>query len=246
MSRESYDQIAAVYDTDMGRSMPFDDIGFYRRLCAARAGSVLELGCGTGRILLPLLASGIDIDGIDQSEGMLAELRAEADRRRLTAQVTVGSLQSFVARRLYDTVLCPYSVVTYLTTPDELACCLRLIHAALLPGGMLVLDTFIPRDVTAFDDFRLDYRRPHGTSTLQREKRIARAGACNRIERRYTLIGADGRVERSWVTCDVIRPYGAGELMAAAQAAGFRNADTAYDFGHTTASPQFVVLTFTA
>lgn len=244
MSRESYDRIAAVYDTDMGRSMPFDDIGFYRRLCAARGGSVLELGCGTGRILLPLLASGIDIDGIDQSEGMLAELRAEAARRGLQPTTAVGSLQSFVAARRYRTVLCPYAVLTYLTTPAELADCLQRVAQALEPEGLLVVDTFIPRDVTAFDDFRLDYRRPHGAATLQREKRIAREGDCNRIERRYSLLAADGSVERSWVTCDVIRPWQSAELVAAAAGQGLQLRSSTTDFGAVSASPQFIVLQF--
>ena len=78
MSRESYDRIAAVYATDMGQSMAFDDIGYYRALCQQRGGRTLELGCGTGRILLPLLASGIDIAGIDQSPGMLGQLQQDA------------------------------------------------------------------------------------------------------------------------------------------------------------------------
>ena len=55
MSQESYNKIAAVYSTDMGQSMAFDDVGYYRRLCSERGGHTLELGCGTGRILLPLL-----------------------------------------------------------------------------------------------------------------------------------------------------------------------------------------------
>src|SRR4030095_7404926 len=70
-----YDLIAQVYATDMGRSMPFDDVGFYRGLCRGARGRVLELGCGTGRILLDLIASGVDAIGVDRSLPMLKQMR---------------------------------------------------------------------------------------------------------------------------------------------------------------------------
>ncbi len=247
MSKQSYDQIASVYATDMGQSMAFDDIGYYRELCAARGGAVLELGCGTGRILLPLLAAGIDIAGFDQSDGMLRELQRQAAATGLSARVATGTLQEFQVARKFNTVLCPYSVVTYLTSADELVRCLQLIRQTLLPTGLLVLDTFIPRDVVAFEDFRLDYRRPHGDGTLQREKRISKQDGCNRIERRYTLLRADGSVERSWITCDLIRPWTQAELVATAAEVGLQCSNVVYDFGQQKqVSPQFVVLQFHA
>src|SRR5687767_13933184 len=92
MSRESYDQIATVYATDMGQSMAYDDVGYYLQLCRTRGGPTLELGCGTGRILLPLLKGGIDISGIDESQGMLAELQRLAGEQHLQPKVRPGTL----------------------------------------------------------------------------------------------------------------------------------------------------------
>ena len=83
----NYDRIARFYDVDMARNMPFDDVGFYRSLSAAAGGRVLELGCGNGRILLELIAAGIDAMGVDASAGMLAELRRKAQARGLPAPV---------------------------------------------------------------------------------------------------------------------------------------------------------------
>jgi hypothetical protein len=128
-------------------------------------------------------------------------------------------------------MLAPYSVVTYLTAPDQLEAFIRRCHDALQDSGMLVLDTFIPRPVQAFNDFRHDYRRPHGSGWLTREKRIAVAGECNCIERRYTLADAAGNLVRSWTTRDVIRPWEAAELVAAATRNGFRLVGTDYDYG---------------
>ncbi|MES2626486.1 MAG: class I SAM-dependent methyltransferase [Pseudomonadota bacterium] len=245
MSRESYDQIAAVYATDMGQSMAYDDVGYYRQLCQAKGGSSLELGCGTGRILLPLLKSGIDIRGIDQSPGMLTELRRLADEQQLQPQVSLGTLTDFYSDTLCNTILAPYSVVTYLTETSLLNAFFTAVNNVLAVDGQLVLDTFIPRELSSFNEFRLDYRRPHGAGILQREKRIERVGYCNHIERRYTLLDDAGEVQRTWTTLDIIRPWTEVELVTAAQEHNFNLVEKAFDFSSSpSANPQFVILHF--
>jgi SAM-dependent methyltransferase len=244
VSRESYDQIAAVYATDMGQSMAFDDIGYYRTLCQGRGGRTLELGCGTGRILLPLLKSGIAIAGVDQSPGMLEQLKQDATALGLQPEVSLGTLTEFTTPPC-KTILAPYSVVTYLTDEKQLADFFCLAKASLAHDGLLALDTFIPRPVASFNDFRLDYRRPHAGMTLQREKRISKLGHCNRIERRYSLLGTAGNVEKSWTTVDVIRPWTSAELIASASAAGLVVVAMHGDFKPLTSSTdQFVALHF--
>ena len=245
MSRESYDQIARVYATDMGQSMAYDDVGYYLQLCKTRGGRCLELGCGTGRILLPLLKNGVDIHGIDQSPGMLEELQRLAAEQHLQPNVSLGTLTDFHADRPCSTILAPYSVVTYLTQPDSLHAFFSRVDSALASDGVFVIDTFIPRELTAFSEFRLDYRRPHEGGILQREKRIQKVAACNRIERRYTLLDDMDQVIRTWITLDLIRPWTEAELVFAATEQGFALAEKVFDFSATPASnPQFVVLHF--
>jgi len=244
MSRESYDRIAAVYATDMGQSMAFDDIGYYRALCQQRGGRTLELGCGTGRILLPLLASGIDIAGIDQSPGMLGQLQQDAKALRLQPEVSLGSLTAFTTPPC-NTILAPYAVVTYLCDVSQLAAFFLAVEQSLVADGMLVVDTFIPRPVQSFSDFRQDYRRPHQGGILQREKRITVAGDCNRIERRYTVMDAAGLVEQSWTTLDEIRPWTEAELVNSAIANGFCVVANHGNYtANRTANDQFVTLHF--
>jgi len=244
MSRESYDRIAAVYATDMGQSMAFDDIGYYRALCQQRGGRTLELGCGTGRILLPLLASGIGIAGIDQSPGMLGQLQQDAKALRLQPEVSLGSLTAFTTPPC-NTILAPYAVVTYLCDVSQLAAFFLLVKQSLVADGMLVVDTFIPRPVQSFSDFRQDYRRPHQGGILQREKRITVAGDCNRIERRYTVMDAAGLVEQSWTTLDEIRPWTEAELVNPAIANGFCVVANHGNYtANRTANDQFVTLHF--
>jgi SAM-dependent methyltransferase len=113
----SYDAIAEVYATDMGQSMPFDDVGFYRDLCVGQGGTALELGCGTGRILLELLAARVDVCGMDRSLPMLQRLHRDAQPRGLTARVMQGDLRTlpFTASARFTTILLLYSLITYLT-----------------------------------------------------------------------------------------------------------------------------------
>jgi len=184
----SYDAIADVYATDMGQSMPFDDVGCYRAICREQGGSTLELGCGTGRILIELLAAGIDAFGADRSLPMLKRLQRDAAARGLIPRVLQMDLRALALRNIFDCILLPYSLITYLTDERVATGVLGQLRDLLAPGGVLVLDAFVPRPVQSFAEFRLDYRRAHGSGMLERHKRItAHADGTNRIERRYRL-----------------------------------------------------------
>lgn len=221
-SRWSYDAIAEVYATDMGQSMPFDDVGWYRTLCLAHDGPVLELGCGTGRILLELLAAGVDACGADRSLPMLQRLRRDAAARGLAMpRLLQMDLRATALRGRYGVILLPYSLITYLVDGEQAARLLRELAALLAEDGRLVLDAFVPQPVTSFSDYRLDYRRAHAGGWLERRKRIAaQADGCNRIERWYRVLGADDALREEFHTDETIRPYAPAQLRALAQAAG--------------------------
>jgi len=233
----SYDAIADVYATDMGQSMPFDDVACYRAICREQAGTALELGCGTGRILIELLAAGIDAFGADRSLPMLNRLQRDAATRGLAARVLQMDLRALALRTRFDCILLPYSLITYLTDERVATSVLAQLRELLAPNGVLVLDAFVPRPVQSFAEFRLDYRRAHGSGMLERHKRItANADGTNRIERRYRLYAA-GAVEagEEFHTDETIRPYAMPQLTAIAAAAGLRATQWIFDYG--TAAP---------
>ena len=230
----SYDAIADVYATDMGQSMPFDDVGWYRRQCQARGGRALELGCGTGRILLELLAAGVEAIGVDRSLPMLRRLRMDAAARGIDACVAQMDLRRLALAGEFRIILAPYSLITYITEPAAAVAVLAHLRELLSSGGRLVVDAFVPRPVTSFAEFRLDYRRAHGAETLERHKRIAaNPDGTNRIERRYRLIGVDGRLRDEFHTDETIRPYTPAELTALAASARLRVEDLVFDYGAT-------------
>ncbi len=228
----TYDRIARFYDVDMAQNMRFDDVAFYRHQCMRRPGRVLELGCGNGRILLPLLARGLDIVGVDASGAMLGELARKARARGLAPRTVHADVRRLPLRRAFATVLAPYSLVTYMAAEGDLARFLAAARDVLLPGGRLVLDAFVPRPVQANPTFTQDYRRAFGAFTLVRSKRVTPVDAAtNRIERRYELAGADGGVVECFDVAEVIRPCAPGALRAAANAAGLTPITEAYDYG---------------
>ncbi|UXI69697.1 class I SAM-dependent DNA methyltransferase [Tahibacter amnicola] len=228
----SYDAIADVYATDMGQSMPFDDVGWYRQLAIAQGGTTVELGCGTGRILNELLAAGIDAIGVDRSLPMLRRLRLDALSRGLAPSLVQMDLRGLALRGTFSTILLPYSLITYVTDNVTAAAVIGQLREHLAPGGVLVLDAFIPQPVSSFSDFRLDYRRPHGDGALERHKRItANSDGSNRIERRYCLLDASGHPLQEFTTDETIRPYAPAQLVALGQRAGLQVRHVAWNYG---------------
>jgi len=243
--RWSYDAIADVYATDMGQSMPFDDVGWYRALCLREGGRVLELGCGTGRILIELLRAGIDAVGADRSLPMLARLRRDAQKYTLSPNVTQMDIAAPTLAGPFRATLLPYSLITYLRDPTVAQRAVQTLAALVEPSGCLVLDAFVPQPVTSFADFRRDYRRAHEDGFLERHKRItAHLDGTNRIERRYTLLNANDEVMSEFITDETIRPYRAEELVRFAQSAGLFVESVADDYGVTSGgnSPRFATV----
>jgi ubiquinone/menaquinone biosynthesis C-methylase UbiE len=229
----TYDRIARFYDVDMAQNMRFDDVAFYAHQCARQRGRVLEVGCGSGRILLPLLRDGRDAYGVDASAPMLRELARKASASRLPLRGAQADARELpFPRECFACVLLPYSLVTYLVADDDLAACLRGIRDVLGPGGTVVVDAFVPRPVIAQADYTPDYRRAFGAFTLARAKRITPlAGGTNCIERRYELFSAAGHVVETVETSEVIRPRPPAVLRDAMTAAGFARIDAAWDYG---------------
>jgi SAM-dependent methyltransferase len=122
----------------------------------ARGGPVLELGVGTGRLALPLAATGIEVHGIDASPAMVERLRAKPGGAELPVVVGdfAGPLPEVPGG--FALVLVAFNTFLNLVAPDAQERCLRQVAAVLRPGGALVLEAFVPGDaeVTSGVDVR--------------------------------------------------------------------------------------------
>ncbi len=134
----TYDALYAVMRDPSG------DIAFYRGLAEAAGGPVLELGCGTGRTLLPIAARGIACVGVDASPAMLAALRAKQPPPNL--ELVEGRMESFdLGGRRFPLVTCPFHAFQHLLeVPSQLAV-LANVRRHLAPAGAFAFDVFDPR-----------------------------------------------------------------------------------------------------
>jgi ubiquinone/menaquinone biosynthesis C-methylase UbiE len=233
-----YDRIAHLYDVDMARNMPFDDVGFYRRTCELHGGRVLEMGCGSGRILLALQAGGIDAVGIDGSAKMLGELAAKAGAAGVSLRACRMDARRLAFGVRFDVVLCPYSLITYMSAAGDAARLLEECKRVLTSTGIVVIDAFVPRPIAQPGTFTRDYARPFGGGVLIRSKRVTSLSPqMNRIERRYEVVGADGSIRDLIETSEDIRLFPPEELLALLAECGFRASQTWWNYSTTTAPP---------
>lgn len=145
-----YDRCAAYYDGDYEAAGYDDDVPFYVELARASGGPVLEMGCGTGRVLLPVARAGIGVVGIDASGAMLERLEARlaqepaAVRRRV--RLIRGDIRTVRVEGDFPLVTAPFRVVQHLAHRADQRAWLGNVarHLRPDPPGELVFDVFQP------------------------------------------------------------------------------------------------------
>jgi len=148
MSEINYESMwwGYIYDQMMKQGLQdlLDNrLRFYRSSLQGVTRPVLECGCGTGLILLPLLADGIDMYGFDISQAMLNTLKRKAEAQQfkdMDRRISVQDLESFHYDQVFDAITIPSNTFSMLTTQDAQIKALKNIHAHLAPNGKLLLD----------------------------------------------------------------------------------------------------------
>ena len=145
---ESYDGLAALSWDWMGGDDVQADFAFYRDRIAQNGGTALDLTCGTGRHLLRYLHAGLDVEGVDSSEAMLARCREKAQEQGLSPILYRQSMQALDLPRAYETVFISGGSFQLLSDRADASEALRRIHLHLVPGGQLLLETFVPNEAS--------------------------------------------------------------------------------------------------
>lgn len=120
------------------------DLDFYSEEADAADGTVLEIGCGTGRVTLPLLEDGHDVRGIDLSEDQLRILRSKAEDRGLDHDVRQGDMRSFDHAERYDLIIVPYNTFRHNLTLDDQLRTLDNVQDHLTDDGKAIIEFFSP------------------------------------------------------------------------------------------------------
>jgi SAM-dependent methyltransferase len=163
---KGWDAYAPFYDWENRRTFGRRDLAFWRTLAARERGPVLELGCGTGRLLLPLARAGVRITGIDRSAAMLSKARARAARltRLRRPRVVLGDVRDLpFARGSFAVVMAPYGFMQSLISDRDLVRTLGEARRVLRRGGLIGID-LVP-DLPAWQEYRSRVRlRGKGSS----------------------------------------------------------------------------------
>lgn len=150
-----WDTYAAFYDWENARTLGRRDVAFWRRILGTERARTLELGCGTGRLTMPMARAGIRMVGIDRSPQMLE--RAIGRARRLPRAQRPGLVRGDIRSlpfddRAFGAVMAPYGLLQSLLREADVAALLGEVRRVLRPGGLLGID-LVP-DLPAWNEYR--------------------------------------------------------------------------------------------
>jgi SAM-dependent methyltransferase len=233
--------LAELYDLMPGYAGRCD-IEFYTDCAQAAGGKVLELGCGTGRVLVPLARAGLQVVGLDLSEHMLARCRAKLDGVptgvRDRVRLVRGDMRDFDLGDEFALITTPFRPFQHLLETDDQLACLRCANQHLAPAGLLILDLFQPNPLLLAGETNLeesvdfaDVPMPDaGKFTCShRVAAFHRSRQYNDVELIYDVTHPDGTTERL-VHAFPFRYFFRYEVEHLLARSGFRVLDTFGDF----------------
>jgi SAM-dependent methyltransferase len=199
--------LAGLYDL-----FPFEaDLPLYLKLAAVQGGRVLELACGSGRVLVPLARAGHEVVGVDASPHMLAltaaKLRAAGPTVADRARLVPGDMRAFELGELFDLAVIAVKSFAYLISRVDQQRALAAVAAHLRPGGLLVLDLLHPSPAWLLEpsgSLRQDlvqYVPERGVTVARTEAVVSTdlAAQVRVIRSAYEIVADDGSVTKRFV-----------------------------------------------
>lgn len=226
---------AQAWDLLRGDTSTWPDRAFYLEVIRRSGQPVLDVGCGTGRLLLDYMQQGIDIDGIDNSPEMLDLCREKARALSLESQLYEGTMQTLDLPRRYRTILVPSSSLQLLIDPADAAEAARRLAAHLEPGGTLVASFMKmrrPDQPLSFDWLPSGKaQRPDG-AMLRRFTRSTYDPAMqlDRSATRFEVVVDGAIVESEIHDEETVREYTLDQSIALYESAGLANVHALSNF----------------
>ena len=150
-----WDDYAPFYDWENARTMGRQDVRFWQDFARREGGPVLELGCGTGRVTMPVARTGVPVVGIDRSRRDAGYARRRAKRLRVAEPAGPRPRRHPplpFAPGAFSAVMAPYGILQSLTREADLAATLSEAAPGAGAGGTLGID-LVP-DLPAWDEYR--------------------------------------------------------------------------------------------
>jgi SAM-dependent methyltransferase len=205
---DEYQSIAELYDY----VLPYrerEDVDFYVEAAKESGGEVLEVGCGTGRVLIPTARAGMEITGLDLSPHMLEvcrqKLASEPEEVRCRVRLEQGDMRRFELGKTFQLITLPFRPFQHLTMVEDQLACLACLRKHLADDGRLILDIFNPRLESLVEtDFGVEFPE-EGQFILPDGRKLTRShiivsrdvpNQVNYVELIYYVTHPDGYQER--------------------------------------------------
>ncbi len=172
-SQETYKRFARYYDLYVGDFKA--DLPLYKSLCTHEH-HVLEIGCGTGRVLRALLGEGCRVTGVDISDDMLRVAEAKLHAYLVQGKLVLKNHDFRCAplQEQYDRILVTFFTFNYLLTVSEQQQFLLNVRQSLAANGVVIIDFFYPQPLAfpaTSDQWQETVFRAEGTQIALRQKR---------------------------------------------------------------------------
>ncbi len=242
--------MAEAWDVLRGDTSQWEDRFYYLEVVRRYGQPVLDVGCGTGRLLLDFLQQGIDIDGVDNSPDMLHLCRQKAARLGLEPRLYEQYLESLDLPRRYETILIPSSSLQLIIEPGMALQALERAREHLLPGGRLVasiMTLWVEGDEVESSWERRAVRESDGAEF--RRQAWSRFDPETEIEATrdiyQKIVGGEVVAEEVHVRASATRSYTQSQARNLMEGAGFRDIVLTHEFTFDPAEPEDVLFVIT-
>ena len=218
--------VAATWDAFRGDTSGWPDRRFYLEAIGRYGQPALDVGCGTGRLLLDYVSIGIDIDGVDVSPEMLELCREKASRAGIVADLFEQRMEELDLPRRYRCILVPSSSFQLLLDPATAAEAMRRLRAHLEPGGALVMPfmTLWRPGEPLETEWTKEVVRPEDGATLRRHShaRFEPATGLEHTDERYEVLrGGEVVASEHHVRSPATRSYTQEDAIGLYERSGF-------------------------
>ena len=229
----SYGELCTeVYDYTKPVGYSFgNEIAFYKERLQGCEGPILEAATGSGRVLIPLLEAGFQVEGLDSSSTMLNSCRARCEERGLQPKLHEAKLQNFKLATRYDAIIVPAGSFLLLEKREESLAALELFYQHLKPGGRLIIDLFLQDEFEPRAPQVTSYEMPSG-EVITLENRLVEVSHLHQYVIRHLKYEKwrDGQLVQTELQRFPLRWYGLEEFKLVLERFGFRQIVVSSDY----------------
>lgn len=252
---EDNEFLSEFYDVS---NQDLKDVDFLVDYARKANGRTLELGCGTGRVLIPTALAGYEITGLDMSPFMLRKCREKINKQSKSVQERIalipGNMVDFSIDETFSLVTIPFRTFQHLISTKEQKGCLRSIYEHLRPRGRLILDLFHPFLPRLYEPNYLDEMEDFSGRKLPDGREVSRTHRMRsvhhnqqylEIENIYYVSSPDGRKER-YIQSFPFRYFFRYEVEHLLELSGFKVLELFGDFDRSKLSSDSPEMMFVA